>query len=304
MSKFVGGAIVTGYGLANNNRGESEGNTTTLHKGMYKGEQHTYISAEAARKAFRDGLKELGYKVNRDYTKDDDFLLGAYEWKDPNFNKEEHYADDDLLGFMLASSDTTARRSPLSVSRAVSLDPWCREIIVAFGGAGATRNATSKTNRKKTSKETEDTSKPAPSHPTPYNAEVHATRYQFFFGLSVEALRDQSLAVPAVKLLTRLHRVGGNHSRNYFDFSAESVVLRVSDHSTHRIANCFEHDDEYNVQIPTIIRRVKSGDIVPSELYIGGLVADNEDVTGLKELGVNVFSGVDSCMDAVIQQLG
>ena len=49
MSKHLFGIVVTPYGAAANNRGENEGNITTLQKLLWKGEVHTTVSAEAIR---------------------------------------------------------------------------------------------------------------------------------------------------------------------------------------------------------------------------------------------------------------
>ena len=52
MSKHLFGLVVTPYGTAANNRGENEGNITTLQKILWKNEVHTTVSAEAIRWAF------------------------------------------------------------------------------------------------------------------------------------------------------------------------------------------------------------------------------------------------------------
>ena len=53
MSLHVFANIVTPYGTAANNRGETEGNVTTLQKLIWMGVPHTSISAEAIRFALR-----------------------------------------------------------------------------------------------------------------------------------------------------------------------------------------------------------------------------------------------------------
>ena len=53
MSKHLFGLIATQYGAAANNRGENEGNITTLQKLLWKGDVHTTVSAEAIRWALR-----------------------------------------------------------------------------------------------------------------------------------------------------------------------------------------------------------------------------------------------------------
>ncbi len=53
MSLHIFGAIVTGYGCAANNRGETEGHITTLQKLLWEGNVHTTVSSEAIRWALR-----------------------------------------------------------------------------------------------------------------------------------------------------------------------------------------------------------------------------------------------------------
>ncbi len=53
MSLHVFANIVTPFGTAANNRGETEGNITTLQKLIWLGVAHTTVSAEAIRFALR-----------------------------------------------------------------------------------------------------------------------------------------------------------------------------------------------------------------------------------------------------------
>ena len=47
MSIHIFGAVLTANGVAANNRGESEGNISTLQKLLWQGQVHTTVSAEA-----------------------------------------------------------------------------------------------------------------------------------------------------------------------------------------------------------------------------------------------------------------
>src|SRR5437763_213631 len=101
MTLHVFGAIVTGQGTAANNRGESEGNLTTLQKLVWNGQVHTTVSAEAIRFALRRGLAEHE-PCNRRY----DDAEGVNHWEDGRFSawsgksQRKSFIDDDLLGFM------------------------------------------------------------------------------------------------------------------------------------------------------------------------------------------------------------
>ena len=65
MSLHLFGAVLTGHGVAANNRGENEGNITTLQKLLWKGKVHTTVSSEAIRWAIRYYWQVKGYEVNR-----------------------------------------------------------------------------------------------------------------------------------------------------------------------------------------------------------------------------------------------
>ena len=69
MSFHLFGNILTGYGTAANNRGENEGNITTLQKIQWKNDIHTTVSAEAIRWALRYYWQTVcdDYQVNRQW---------------------------------------------------------------------------------------------------------------------------------------------------------------------------------------------------------------------------------------------
>ena len=140
MALHVFASIVTPFGTAANNRGENEGNITTLQKLIWQGQTHSTVSAEAIRFALRRRLAELdGEKVNRTWNEDD----RHNEWRDRDFKKWKEHADDDLLGFMSAEAakeegeagSANVRRAVLEVTRAVSLTPWTGDVTfkVAIG---------------------------------------------------------------------------------------------------------------------------------------------------------------------------
>jgi CRISPR-associated protein Cst2 len=137
MSFHLFGNILTSYGTAANNRGENEGNITTLQKLFWRGEVHTTVSAEAIRWALRYYWQTAGkgYQVNRSWNDQEN----DNNWQNSNYDQVT-FIDDDVLGFMRAeaakeeASDepkakgkkaaakgtTTAKRGVLEVTRAVS----------------------------------------------------------------------------------------------------------------------------------------------------------------------------------------
>ncbi|MDW7709696.1 MAG: type I-B CRISPR-associated protein Cas7/Cst2/DevR [Deferrisomatales bacterium] len=278
MSLHVFGAIVTGYGCAANNRGETEGNITTLQKLLWKGQVHTTVSAEAIRWALRYYWQRAGQSVNWQWDDERD----DHTWKDPTWSgwakeKGETFIDDDVLGFMKAEGGkaegekgtTTKRRGVLEVARAISTTPFSGDI--SFNAKSGEKDRTSL-----------------------YGTEMHATRYQYGFALTPERLRVPSRAIDVVDGLANLGEVAGNHSRFLFDFSPESIVLRITQDPAPRILYCFSEEDG-KVSGPELIEKVEAKDIDPQELYIGGLIAD---VPAIKALGAKVCErGVKSAVE-------
>lgn len=270
MSIHISGAVVTHHGIANNNRGENEGNITTLQKLLWLGRVHTTVSSEAIRWAVRYRWQRQGLKLRRtwdniteNYRESDDF--------DPALN-----VDDDLMGYMLAEGakqegekgTTSKRRGVMEVARAVSLQPFAGD--VTFNARAGTKDRTSL-----------------------YGSEIHATRYQYGFSLTPERLYEPQRLVHALDAVVSLGEVAGNHSRFLYDFSPESIVLRVSHDPSPRLLYCFEVDKARGaVSAPKLKRAVQVGDIAAEELIVGGLITDSPLGQTLQEAGVTVVAGV------------
>ena len=126
-----------------------------------------------------------------------------------------------------------------------------------------------------------------------YNAEMHTTEYQYFFGLNLNGVIKKENISHLVDAIIDPPPVAGNHARFAYDFSPASIVLRVTSEHSPRIQNCFEHDEETrSYTVRKLIERVESEDIPATDLYIGGEVAKTGDGARLKELGAHVYPGV------------
>ena len=276
MSLHVFANIVTPFGTAANNRAETDGNITTLQKLIWMGQSHSTVSAEAIRFALRRLLADAETaKTNRRW----DEIERVNGWEDPAFkgwakDKGPTFIDDDLLGYMIAEAakedagdnakgSASVRRAVLEVTRAISLTPWAGDVTFNAASPGATPSAQKKG-----------------SNPVPYGTEVHATRYQFGLALTPERLRDKSRAAKAINAVGALHTVAGNHGRFLFDFSPETIVLRLTDDPAPRLLYCFDTDDDgRTVTAPRLIKRIQLGDVADDELIVG--VSD--DTTPLAE---------------------
>lgn len=295
MTMHVFGAVCTALGTAANNRGLTEGNITSLQKLVWDGQVHTTVSAESIRFALRRRLAEHE-PCNRTY--DEGERLN--KWEDPGFarwapkSKETPFIDDDLLGYMQAeaakeeaASSTKVRRAVLEVTRAVSLTPWPGDVTFNAASPGATPSAQKKG-----------------SNPVPYGTEMHATRYQYGFALTPARLREPGRAAIAVRSLIALGEVAGNHGRFLFDFSPESLVLRLTDEAAPRLLYGFTQVSSTTVHIPEIIRKVRAGDIKASELFIGGAIVErlaNEEREALR--GASIHDGVRAAGEAACARL-
>lgn len=286
MSFHLFGNILTVYGTAANNRGENEGNITTLQKLLWKGEVHTTVSAEAIRWALRYFWQnsEYDFEVNRQWND----AKNDYDWQNENFD-DLLYIDDDVLGFMRAEgakvdeSDppkkgkkapkgtATVKRGVLEVTRAVSMLPYTGDIT--FNSKSGAKGSTSL-----------------------YGTEVHATRYQYGFAMTPERLKVKERIIPTLDGLSSIGEVGGNHARFLYDFSPDSIVLRWTNDFSPRFLYCFEEDDDGAISAPDLLRRIEAGDIEAKELWVGGAIAHTATGSKLDELGVKLFPGVKAAV--------
>ncbi len=261
MSKHLFGMILTHQGTYANNRGENEGNATTLQKILRNGDLYTTVSAEAIRYALRVGWQTRSLPVNRTFQ---DHRKSEIAHKD--FENWHEFIDDDVLGFMHAREETLSRRGALEITRAVSTTPWRGETMRNFAGTGSNPVGEGK-------------------DPIPYAVEVHDTRYQFGFAMtpwflgrkdndseSKSELTDEQVlnrVENVLEGLQDLRRVGGNHSRYLCDYSPEAIVLRKTDDPAPRLLYCFGQDEHGAISLGYLLDRVNAGDIDPSELVIG-----------------------------------
>ena len=295
MSQHLFAAIITHHGTAANNRGETDGNVTTLQKLLWQGQVHTTVSAEAVRFALRRRLADAeNEKTNRQWDEES----RTNTWQDHEFKgwkktDGKTFIDDDLLGYMDAKAakeegeagSTNVRRAVLEVTRAISLLPWAGDVTFNAASPGATPSAAKRGNS-----------------PVPYGTELHATRYQYGIALTPGRLRKKDRAEAAITALCELAEVAGNHGRFLFDFSPESVIFRLTDDPAPRILYAFEQHGQI-IDAPILQARVEAEDIKASELVIGGSFASTDTAKQLKEMEAAVFPGVRNAAKAVIAKL-
>lgn len=89
------------------------------------GKEYPYCSSQAVRRALREQLSVMGYKLSEGVVGEKE--KGAATTK----CEPQTYIDDDLFGFMNASSETVKRTSPVRVSPLVALTPYLGELDFA-----------------------------------------------------------------------------------------------------------------------------------------------------------------------------
>ncbi|BAU65483.1 CRISPR-associated negative autoregulator [Stanieria sp. NIES-3757] len=319
MTFYLYGNILTFYGVAANNRGENQGNISTLQKLLWKGETHTKISAEAIRWAIRYYWQKAGYQVNRVW--DDE--VNDYTWQDPKFNPLD-FIDDDLLGFFEAES---AKKEPenapnKSQSENVNNEPQPENAKLENTNQSKSKKKLPKKLKPKGSvthrkgrldvtraisllpydgNVTFNAKSGTKTRTSIYGTEFHATRYQFGLGITPESCQDKSRVLALLDALVSICRVGGNHGRFLFDFAPESIVLRWTSDFTPRFLYCFEEDEMDNICTPELLRQIRSGDLEPTEFWISGKIAEN--LQGSEYSKVNQFSGIKAMVDALKQKI-
>jgi CRISPR-associated protein Cst2 len=287
VSKHLFGLVITPHGTAANNRGENEGNITTLQKLLWNGETHTTVSAEAIRWAVRYYWQRRGIPVNREWDEE----TNDHKWRDAKWERWGDYIDDDVLGFMVAEAGKTEgndaetetpqaegrgrrrvkgtaikRRGALEVTRAISLAPFAGDIT--FNAKSGEKSSTSL-----------------------YGTEVHATRYQYGFALTPQWLHLQKRTLDVVDAIIELSEVAGNQSRFLYDFSPGAVIFRWTDDLAPRLLYGFRLVGEQPQLSEEVRCRIEAGDIETKDLIVGGSIAkDLSDF--LQQKGALVCAGV------------
>jgi CRISPR-associated protein Cst2 len=296
MTWHLFGNVLTHHAAAANNRGENEGNITTLQKLLWKGDIHTTVSAEAIRYAMRLQWQNAGLSVNRTWNDDKNDNI----YNDEHYQNWQQFIDDDVLGFMRAdaakeeSTPTEAleggkkkrakgtnkvRRGALEVTRAISTLPFSGDIT--FNAKSGEKGSTSL-----------------------YGTELHATRYQYGIAITPERLQEKERIFHVLDALICLSNVAGNQSRFLYDFSPESLILRWTHDMAPRILFSFEERPTGYVSVATLISLIEAQDIRPEELYIGGAINQNPDqAEKLKNLGVNLYPGIKPAVEALKQKI-
>jgi CRISPR-associated protein Cst2 len=301
MTYHLFGNLITARGVAANNRGETEGNRTTLPKVFWGDKLHVSVSAEAIRWAIRYYWQMMGMSVNREWKEDKQDV----EWQGVSNDKGDKFdpkafIDDDVMGYMDVKpgkgSEPFKRRGALEITRAVSLQS-AERIEITF-------NSKSGSKGKKGNKDAEaEKAKTAI-----YSTETITTRFQYGLAITPQRLVVPERVVDILHAVTKLANVGGNHARFLFDFSPESVIFRWTHHPVPQFLYCFEQPEEDILTATRLWQLIECEEIPAEEIWIFGGYAFTEEAKALKQKGVHVEpsirKGVKSLSNKIELDLG
>lgn len=274
---YIHGTVLTHFGMAANNMGEVTGNTREIQKIIWNedGTTRVVVSSDSIRTAIRHHLHLAGHELTRKFDDGGGYSVAADSHKTV---QDCPKIDDDLMGYMYTPSKTEAikRKSPFDVANAVSISP--------YSGQSAFRCNFMRMN----------------GNPMPFDVENLTTRFRYSFSIHVGSVLVLEHVKALMQAIGTLSRVGGNHSRFLFDFSPESIVLRVSVDPALKIMDAFDLAAECEPEpngCKKLVRRVKAGNVDGSELFVAGLIVDSKDSNPLRERGANVQDNVVSAIE-------
>jgi CRISPR-associated protein Cst2 len=296
MTFHLFGNLITPRGVAANNRGETEGNRTTLPKVYWGNKLHVSVSAEAIRWAIRYFWQTQNCSVNRLWIeeKQDTDWLGSPNNPSERFDPQA-YIDDDVLGYMEAKpgkgQEVRKRRGALDVTRAVSLES-ADKIEITFNSRSGKKGKKGGGNAESEAART-----------SIYSTETITTRFQWGFALTPERLITPTRVLDVLSAVTKLANVGGNHARFLYDFSPESCIFRWTHHPVPQFLFCFEQPEADILSAPSLVRLIECEEIPASEIWILGGYAFTEEAEQLANLGCQVHPSLRKGVAALSTQI-
>ncbi|MEM9541483.1 MAG: type I-B CRISPR-associated protein Cas7/Cst2/DevR [Cyanobacteria bacterium P01_E01_bin.42] len=299
MTFHLFGNLITARGVAANNRGENEGNRTTLPKVFWGDDLHVTVSAEAIRWAMRYYWQMMGIPVNREWLEDEQDIKFVLAKEKPQFDAER-FIDDDVMGYMDAKpgkgQEPLKRRGALEVTRAVSLES-AEKIEFTFNAKSGKKG---KKSAGKSEKEKEESAR---SRTSIYSTETITTRFQYGMAIAPKRLRKGDRIIDVLNALVKLANVGGNHARFLFDFSPESAIFRWTHHPVPQILHCFEQPEADVLSAPRLRQLLECEEIPAEEIWLFGGYAFTEEAERLQALGVRVFPSIRKGTAALAEQI-
>jgi CRISPR-associated protein Cst2 len=276
MNKNLFATILTYAAPSSNYRGESEENRTVLQKIARGKQEYTVISPESMRNALREMLIKAGVPCNRTRLHDQDQL--AVEFKE--FPNAEKFADDFLLGFMVADNDAlknnkgvpSKRDSVLRMNMAVALTPYRFDATFHQSPLNAGNSPW------------KNSSTSALLH-----REVAHTAYQYPFALAYSDCKNKPEWTKAlIQAISQLSDVAGGHARSYYEMAPKSIVARLT---PNLVAGYDTYGFNEKGEFPELAR-IKASDLPGDEFWIGGEIVRSlslEQQKYLENEGIHLY---------------
>jgi CRISPR-associated protein Cst2 len=294
MTYHLFGNLITARGIAANNRGETEGNRTTLPKVFWGDKLHVTVSAEAIRWAIRYYWQIMGIPVNRQWLEEEQDIKYILADNNEKFNSKS-FIDDDVMGYMDAKpgkgSEAVKRRGALEVTRAVSLES-AEKIEITFN---------SKSGKK--GKKGGGDSEAEKAKVSIYSTETITTRFQYGMAITPQRLVVPERIIDVLNAVTKLANVGGNQARFLFDFSPESAIFRWTHHPVPQFLLSFEQSENDRLTAPRLRQLIECEEIPAEEIWIFGGYAFTTEAQALKDKGVHVEPSISKGIKALTTQI-
>lgn len=243
---FLSLFVLTNDMLANNARGESAGNATTLQKVSTPYGSATVLSGPAIRYAIREAMLNDGEgRMWRTHGTANTPSGYGYGPKHEGYQKDappkdtDDYDDVRAFGYMFTSgsgSGATRRVSALYVSDALSVTPFVGdrffgqgvgETNLSEGDEGAVEEKKAKAKADKPAQVKERASKMMP-----IAGERHFTRYGFYITFNLREFGDRPAAVLRILRAMDSLKVGGNHAAHSSELCPGAGVVVARLHKT------------------------------------------------------------------------
>ena len=257
MNRNLFATVLTYAAPSSNYRGESEENRTVLQKITKGGKEYTIISPESMRNALRELLAQATLPCNRSRLHNEDQLAVEFQ----EFPNAKKFADDFLLGFMVADKDAIKKNKGLPAKRdsvfrmnlACALTPYRFNAIFHQSplndGKSPWKNAATS---------------------ALIHREITHTAYQYPFALSQsdcgESKQSKDWTKALIKAIGELANVAGGHARSYYEMSPASIVARLT---PSLVAGYHTYGFDESGSFAEL-SRVNKDDLPGNEFWIGG----------------------------------
>jgi CRISPR-associated protein Cst2 len=233
--------IISAPLLAANNRGENQGNISTLQKIESDMGTRTTLSGYAIARDIRHTMQVKGAKVWRGIVDRNADNLTGYVYQKPDGSgtsvemasavpaSADLFDDTLAFGYMIAAKgskdeDAFASTSNVELTTAISTTEWKGDTVFIQGQKAAGQKSSD--DKKAAGQKSSDDKTPRPPTFAPAAQERHFTRYQFLLSANLTALKPRPNCITHVLEALKSIQAGGNHARNASALVPEVMVWR------------------------------------------------------------------------------